>query len=320
MRLLFATFQSPLHPAGPYARAIERLWWVFFAITAVIYVLMLIGFALAVRKGARRKQADLSDEATRSGARFITIALSATTVILIGLLFTSIATGRDISPVDDKVTREIKITGHQWWWEVQYAEARPDMIVETANELHLPVGERVKLILDSDDVIHSLWIPNLHGKRDLIPGYDGVLTLTADKTGTYRAQCAEFCGLQHAKMAFLVIVEPKADFERWLTAQRLPAPFPKTADQQHGQQVFLTSTCVMCHAIKGTSAGARTGPDLTHLASRRTLGAGILPNTLGNLHGWIANAQTIKPGVLMPPNPLEPNDLHALVAYLETLQ
>ncbi|HEX8172563.1 MAG TPA: cytochrome c oxidase subunit II [Thermoanaerobaculia bacterium] len=309
-----------MHPAGPDAAAIEKLWWAFFSVCAIVWVAVVIAMLVSIVKGGRRTEPDNSPEGIRGGTKFITIGVSASVVGLLGLLVSSIAAGRAVSPVDDRVTREIEITGHQWWWEVQYDSPRADAIVEDANELHLPAGERVKVILNSRDVIHSLWIPNLHGKRDLIPGKDAVITLRADKPGTYRAQCAEFCGLQHARMAFLVIVHPRDEFERWLANARMPAPQPKTAQQQHGQQVFLDTTCVLCHTIRGTRAGARTGPDLTHVGGRRTLGAGILPNSIGNLHGWIANAQSIKPGVLMPPNQLEPDELHDLVAYLESLK
>ena len=313
-------YQSALDAAGPNAQALERLWWLFFWICTVVYVLVVISVVIAIIRGARRREPDLTNEGTRRSSILIGVAMIATVLILIGTLVVSVATGREISPFAARYAHEIKVTGHQWWWQIQYDNPRADLIAETANELHLPVGEAARIELTSSDVIHSLWIPNLHGKRDLIPGKTAVLTIQADRPGIYRAQCAEFCGLQHAKMGFVVVVESKEQFERWLTTQRLPAPHPKTADQQRGQQVFLTTSCVLCHTIKGTSAGARTGPDLTHLGSRRTLGAAIIPNTRGNLAGWIADAGGIKPGVLMPPTPLDPDDLHAVVAYLESLK
>lgn len=313
-------YQSALDAAGPNAEALERLWWFFLIACTVVYIITAASIAIAIWRGARRTEPDLTNEGTRRSAIWVGGGLIVSALILLTLLVVSVATGREISPFGARYTREIKITGHQWWWQVQYLHRRADLIAETANELHLPAGETARVILNSTDVIHSLWIPNLHGKRDLIPGKTSILTIRADKPGIYRAQCAEFCGLQHAKMAFVVVVESKADFENWLRTQRAPAPHPKTVDQQRGQQVFLTTTCVMCHTIKGTSAGARTGPDLTHIGSRRTLGAAVIPNTRGNLTGWIADAGSVKPGVLMPPNPLEPDDLHALVAYLESLQ
>jgi cytochrome c oxidase subunit 2 len=315
-----ATWQSTLHPAGPQATALADLWWFFFVACIVVWVLVMIALAAAVARSMRRASADVSEEGTRRSTRSVVLAMSVTVVILLSMLVTSVATGRVVSPFYDVATREIRITGHQWWWQIEYSDPRADRIAETSNELHLPAGERVKLILNSSDVIHSLWIPNLHGKRDLIPGHEGILTVQADVPGVYRSQCAEFCGEQHAKMGLIVVVETREDFERWLSNARLPAPQPKTADEQYGQQLFLTTSCVMCHAIRGTSAGSRIGPDLTHLGTRRTLGSAILANNSGSLHGWIADPQSIKPGVLMPPNPYQPEELHALVAYLESLK
>jgi cytochrome c oxidase subunit 2 len=313
-------YQSALDAAGPYADALERLWWFFLIACTVVYVVSSVFVVIAILRGRRRTEPDLTNEGTRRSAIWVGAGLIVSVGILITLLVVSVATGREISPFAATYVHDIEVTGHQWWWQIKYDHPRADLIAETANELHLPVGEPARITLTSSDVIHSFWIPNLHGKRDLIPGRKSVLVIRADRPGIYRAQCAEFCGLQHAKMGFIVIVEPKADFERWLATQRMPAPHPKTADQQRGQQVFLTTSCVLCHTIKGTSAGARTGPDLTHVGSRRTLGAAVIPNTRGNQFCWIADAGSVKPGVLMPPNPLEPDDLHALVAYLESLK
>ena len=313
-------YQSALDAAGPYADALERLWWFFLIACTIVWVVTSAFIILAIIRGGRRTEPDLTNEGTRRSSIWVGAGLIATAGILIAMLVVSVATGREISPFAARYAHDIKVTGHQWWWQIQYDNPRADLIAETANELHLPVGEAARIELTSSDVIHSFWIPNLHGKRDLIPGKKSYLVIRADKPGIYRAQCAEFCGMQHAKMGFVVIVEPKADFERWLRTQRTPAPHPKNADQQRGQQVFLTTSCVMCHTIKGTPAGSRTGPDLTHVGSRRTLGAAVIPNTRGNLSGWIADAGSVKPGVLMPPNPLEPDDLHAVVVYLESLK
>jgi cytochrome c oxidase subunit II len=313
-------YQSALDSAGPYAGALERLWWFFFITCALVWVATMIAVVIAILRGRRRTEPDLTKEGTARSAIWVAGGMGVTVLVLVSMLVVSVATGREISPFAKEYTHAIKVTGHQWWWQIQYENPRADFIAETANELHLPAGETARITLESADVIHSFWIPNLHGKRDLVPGKKTFLTIRADKPGIYRAQCAEFCGLQHAKMGFVVIVEPKEQFDAWLSQQRLPAPHPKTAEQQRGQQVFLTTTCVLCHAIKGTLAGARTGPDLTHVGSRRTLGAAAIPNTRGNLSGWIADAGSVKPGVLMPPNPLEPDDLHALVVYLESLK
>jgi cytochrome c oxidase subunit 2 len=178
----------------------------------------------------------------------------------------------------------------------------------------------VVLKLQSPDVIHSFWVPNLAPKKDVIPGHTLTLALRADKPGVYRGQCAEFCGYQHAKMAFLVIAEEPAQYEQWANAQRASAKEPADAVQKRGQQVFMESPCVMCHTIQGTAANAKNGPDLTHLASRTTIASGTLPNTRGHLAGWISNPQQVKPGTNMPAVTLPADDLQALLTYLESLQ
>jgi cytochrome c oxidase subunit 2 len=176
------------------------------------------------------------------------------------------------------------------------------------------------LRLTSEDVIHSLWVPELNGKADLIPGQSNRMTLYTDHAGEYQGACAELCGVQHAFMLFDVIAQPPDEFEQWVTQQQQPAPVPQDEIALRGQQIFLGSACVYCHAIEGTSASGVIGPDLTHLASRNRLGAGVIPNTRGNLAGWIIDPQGIKPGNLMPPMYLEGDDLQALLIYLETLQ
>jgi cytochrome c oxidase subunit 2 len=213
----------------------------------------------------------------------------------------------------------IRVTGHQWWWEVQYQDPTPSQIVTTAAAIHIPVGRTVQFELRSADVIHSFWVPNLHGKRDLIPGHPTRIFLRADRPGTFRGQCAEYCGYQHAYMRFVVVAEPEGRFQDWLEAQRQPTADPATERQRRGQQVFLGTTCVLCHTIQGTPARGRVGPDLTHLGSRPLIG-GLLPNTRGHLAGWIVDPQRIKPGVRMPLNVVNPGDLDALLDYLESLK
>jgi cytochrome c oxidase subunit 2 len=175
-------------------------------------------------------------------------------------------------------------------------------------------------MLTSTDVIHSFWVPSLHGKMDLIPTHQNTIWMRADRPGAFRGQCAEFCGLQHANMGLLVVAEPPAEFEAWRRAQVAPARVPHTPDEVRGQAAFTSLPCALCHSIRGTPAGGRTGPDLTHLATRRTIAAGTLPNTRGHLAGWIVDPQGIKPGNAMPQSLLEPDDLQALVSYLGSLQ
>ena len=250
----------------------------------------------------------------------VLLATGVTTAILFVFLVFDVSVGRTITTNPGNEALQIRVTGHQWWWEVQYRDSLPQHWVTTANEIHIPVGRPVAFELVSTDVIHSFWPPNLSPKRDQIPGDENSLWFQADSAGTYRGQCAEFCGHQHAKMAFLVVAEPPSQFAAWLAGQRDTAPTPTDSLARRGRDVFLASTCVMCHAISGTPAGSRIGPDLTHLASRRTLAAGTLANTRSNLTGWIVDPQVIKPGVKMPPNRFSGPDLIALVAYLETLK
>jgi cytochrome c oxidase subunit II len=250
-------------------------------------------------------------------------AVVATVVLLFVLLGADVLTARAIHrlPVEDPDPLVIKVTGHQWWWEVQYSDPLPSNIVTTANEIHIPANKVVKFEIRSTDVIHSFWIPNLSGKKDMIPGRETSVWMKADQIGTFAGECAEFCGQQHAKMRFNVVVERMEDFNAWLSAQRQSAPEPATDLAKRGQQVFLsTGRCFMCHTVTGTTAGGRMGPDLTHLASRPTIAAGALPNAPGHLAGWIVDPQRIKPGTKMTQNPLEPGDLQALLEYLGGLK
>jgi cytochrome c oxidase subunit II len=248
-------------------------------------------------------------------------AVAITLIVLFALMFISFRTGSAINTLSRaEEPLSLKITGNQWWWNVEYQDVIPSNNITTANELHLPVGRPVKVEIQSNDVIHSIWLPNMHGKKDLVPNYPTMFYFRPDKVGTYWGQCAEFCGYQHAKMALTLVAEPPDSFAAWLTRQRQAASPPTDSVARRGLEVFLGSTCATCHTITGTPAGGRVGPDLTHLASRRTIAAGTLPNTRGNLAGWILDPQGIKPGAKMPPTRLEPADLQALLTYLETLR
>jgi cytochrome c oxidase subunit 2 len=250
----------------------------------------------------------------------VAVALGATVVLLFVILTASVLTGHAMSGLKSKNPIAIDVIGHQWWWEVRYEATQADQTVVTANEIHIPVGQPVVIKTSSRDVIHSFWAPNIQGKRDLIPGYENALWLQADRPGVFRGQCAEFCGHQHAHMAFFVVAEPLDKFQSWLKQQVSTPPPPGDPDAIEGQQVFLSHPCVMCHTIRGSDAGAKAGPDLTHIASRMTIGAGTLTNTKGNLAAWILDSQSIKPGNMMPPNLLKADDLNALLTYLETLK
>jgi cytochrome c oxidase subunit 2 len=212
----------------------------------------------------------------------------------------------------------IEVTGQQWWWKIRYLDDDPSRVLTTANEIHIPVGEPVRVKLIGADVIHSFWVPALSGKTDTIPGQINVTWLEARDPGIYRGQCTEYCGPQHAHMGFIVVAEPPADFKAWRDAQLQPAPAP-SAEMAEGEHM-VEFHCGACHTVRGTDAGGTVAPDLTHLMSRRTLAAATLPNTAGNLTGWIADPQGVKPETRMPRLDLSGPELQAVEGYLETLR
>jgi cytochrome c oxidase subunit II len=314
--------QSALEPAGPQAAKVTHLWWFAFALAAVVYLLTMGALWWAAHSARQRERRGevVGADSEQGMTRGVTYAVAATIVILLVFFVTDMSVGRTLSPVPRRHPLTIELTGHQWWWEVSYADTSPHGRFTTANEIHIPVGEPVLFVLQAQDVIHSFWVPNLAGKKDLIPGYTQSVWFQADTAGLYRGQCAEFCGLEHAKMALHVVAQPKADYEKWVGQQRQSAHVPTDSVQSRGLEVFVTGQCAMCHSIEGTPAGSHAGPDLTHLASRRTIAAGTLPNTRGALAGWIVDPQQVKPGVRMPPNMLRPKDLDALLTYLQSLK
>ncbi len=312
--------QSVLDPAGPQAASTRQLFYFMIVVSVVVYVIV-VGALLLVIRNRRVAADDLESPAREERASYVVkFAVAVVVPVLFLFLLYDFAVARGIGHMPTTPTLTIDVTGHQWWWDVSYEDPIPHNIVRTANEIHIPVGRPVVIKLASHDVIHSFWVPNLSGKKDLIPGHKTVLWMRADKPGIYRGQCAEFCGLEHAKMALLVVAEPVADFAKWIEHQRQPAPTPTDSAAAKGQVVFENGPCAMCHTIASTRAAATVGPDLTHLASRMTLAAGALQNTRGNLAGWIVDPQTIKPGAKMPANSLAPTDLQALLAYLGTLK
>jgi len=315
-------FQSAMHPAGVQASELHHLWNIFLCVSIVVYGITLAAVLIAVRRSHRRTEPLADAPSERRATIAVAIGAGMTFVTVLALLVASVATGRTVGTLGRLGTAhlEIDVTGHQWWWEVTYPNSEPDKSIRTANEIHIPVGKPVELRLATRDVIHSLWIPNLHGKRDLIPGRVNKFWIEADRPGVYRGQCAEFCGLQHANMALTVIAESQDAYDRWLEHQRTAAPEPVTDAQRRGRQAFLSLPCVNCHAITGIDAYATAGPDLTHIASRSTLAAGTLINNKGSLSGWVVNPQALKPGSNMPANEMTPQQLNDLVAYLESLQ
>jgi cytochrome c oxidase subunit 2 len=317
-----ASDQSALEASGPQAGRIEQRMWFSFWTAAAVYVATILALAFAAWR-ARRRERDGEvppREDDRRMSRGVGIGVAVTVAILIAFFFYDLRTGSALSGPPTKNPLTIEVVGHQWWWEVSYADTSPHGRFTTANEIHVPVGQPVLFKLSSQDVIHSIWVPNLAGKKDLTPGYTQTVWFQADTPGVYRGQCAEFCGHQHAKMALFIIAEPKAQYEAWVKHSQQPAPEPGDSVTKRGRQVFLTSSCALCHAIEGTSAGSNAGPNLTGVGGRRTIAAGTLPNTRGNLAGWIVDPQRIKPGNHMPPNALESKDLDALLTYLQSLK
>jgi cytochrome c oxidase subunit 2 len=310
--------QSMLEPRGPHAARIANLWWIMLAVCTVV-LLIVCGLVLAaVLRGRISGETALSLRQQRS--LVIAGGVAAPVIVLLAFLVYSVNISQAMITEPANPLR-IAIVGHQWWWQVSYpGEGRTDLNVSTANEIHIPVGRPVSIELQSRDVIHSFWVPNLHGKTDVIPGRKTRTWIQADAPGTWRGQCAEYCGLQHAHMAFMVIAEPPEVFYAWMNAQREPAPEPQSPSAIRGREVFLNGPCMMCHTVRGTPAESNYGPDLTHVASRRTLAAATITNTRGHRAGWVLDPQVIKPGTQMPPTNLSNEDLHAVLDYLETLR
>jgi cytochrome c oxidase subunit II len=309
-----------LDPRGPVASTIAQEWWIQFTLGTIVFVVVigLTAYAVYTRreKHDRAGEVPLVEGPEDQGMPWIlwggVIVPVAVLVFLLGL---SIYGHRSLAAPPSEPVIEIEVIGHRWWWEVRY----PHEGIVDANQIHIPSGQPVRIHLTSNDVIHSFWVPQLTGKMDLNPGEINSIWIQADEPGIYRGLCAEFCGLQHANMQFLVVAEEPDDFDTWRTRVQQPPTPPVDAQAQYGQQVFMGSSCVYCHTIQGTNALATLGPDLTNLRNRLTLGAGIRDNNRGNLAGWILDPQHIKPGVQMPPTNLTGEELQALLAYLDTL-
>lgn len=298
------------------------LWWGLVVSTAVCIIIGALVLAGSIRRRARMGHAAIADvpiERSAGGVRWIWIGLALSLVPLAITLVWTVAVLAHVGPLPGNPRLTLDVTARQWWWDVTYSGSTPDQLFHTANEIHVPVGEPVLLRLQSRDVIHSFWVPRLAGKMDLIPGQTNLAWIQADVPGRYRGQCAEFCGFQHAHMAFEVVAEPRAQFERWRLAQLQPASAPATPGQARGLALF-EYRCAVCHAVRGTQAHASAAPDLSHLMSRRTIAAGTLPNNPGALTGWIENPQASKPGALMPNQGLSAAQLNDLREYLETLR
>jgi cytochrome c oxidase subunit 2 len=308
------TEQSVLAPRGPHAEAVDRLGDVMVWGGVVIFALVVALTAAATLLPPRwRRWMGRDAFIATLGIGLPVVALSALLVWGLGLTGTLAAAGPP--------ALRIEVTGEMWWWRVAYVDGEGNRVLETANEIHIPVGEPVEFVLTSPDVIHSFWIPALAGKLDMIPGRTNRTTVTAGIPGVYRGQCAEYCGDMHALMAFKVVSHELSEFEAWFSREAAPAAPPAGVEAQHGAVLFAQNGCGACHTVRGTEANGGLGPDLTHIGSRLTIGAGSFPRNVGTLAGWIASAQHLKPGNKMPSfDRLSGPELRAIAAYLEGLK
>ncbi|MDG4798228.1 cytochrome c oxidase subunit II [Micromonospora sp. WMMD1082] len=307
--------RTMLSPVSTDAGRAADLWWLMFWIGAVIWTLVTAATLYALYRRGRGQQDPLARRRWEN-TPLIWGGIVLPSIVLVLVTGVTVDAMRRTDHRAGPGTMVVQVIGHQWWWEVRY----PERDVVTANEVRVPAGRPVRIELTTADVIHSFWVPALAGKVDLIPGRTNTLWINTDRPGVYEGQCAEFCGLQHARMRFRVVVAPEPTFRQWLAGQEQPATEPADELAVRGREVFLSASCVHCHSIRGTAEVGASGPDLTHLASRDTLAAGIMPNTKGHLGGWIVDPQQVKPGARMPGSDLSPDDLQALLAYLGSLE
>lgn len=297
-------FQSSLHPASGEARTMAELWWIMAAVYGAVFIGTLSLAAVALLK---KPQEGEEPRPPGGPVRFVVVAgLVVPALVLLGMLVLSLRASTSLRSPETSMT--VEVIAHQWWWEVRY----PDEGIVTANEIRIPVGVPVRLDLTSADVIHSFWVPNLQGKIDMFPDHVSRLWLHSEREGVFRGACAELCGDQHALMGLEVVVMAPDEFETWVDERASVSEKPVS----RGRDLFFSAGCAACHAIEGTGARATIGPDLTHLAERRNLAAAHLPVTPATLTRWISEPQTVKPGNLMPPTDLEPDELKALVEFL----
>jgi cytochrome c oxidase subunit II len=309
--------QTTLAPRSDFGTAVDQLFTTIFWWAVVVFVIV-EGLLLFTIIRYRRREGAAGPKPLH-GHTALEIGWTLAPALI--LVFIAVPTMRTIFATAGRAPAgalRVQVIGHQWWWEYRYA----DLGIVTANELHLPVATPVQLEMTSADVIHSFWAPGLGGKRDLMQGRTTRIAFTADSTGEYLGQCAEFCGASHANMRLRVFVQSDSAFQAWVAAQRqVPAAVPRGSSGERGRELFARSACIACHTIDGIPQARGTiGPNLTHVGSRTTIAGALFPNTADYLRRWITNAPSLKPGSLMPPMPLEGADLAALVAYLQSLQ
>jgi cytochrome c oxidase subunit 2 len=302
-------------PQGAEAERVDTLFWVMTIGGGIIFAGVIVLTATAMLGGARVRQA-LSSERFITGAGVAFPSVVLTVLLVYGLLV--LGAGARNPTASDGL--RIAVSGELWWWRVTYTDENGNTF-DTANELHLPVGEPVAVELTSADVIHSFWAPSLAGKLDMIPGRTNTLTLTATQPGVTRGQCAEYCGGAHAFMSFHVVAQPREEFDAWMRQEAGPAMPPEGEAAERGAALFLSAGCGACHAVRGTEATGSIGPDLTHIGARRSIGAGMLPNDATSMRQWIVDNQHIKPENKMPAYEIFTEaELDDLSAYLEGLK
>jgi cytochrome c oxidase subunit 2 len=305
---------GPFSPASPQARAISDHFILVLILAGVVFVIV-EGLLIYVLLRFRARSGDPEPRPIFENQR-IEITWTAIPLVVVAILFVLMLPVMGVAENAPPDAYAVTVTGHQFWWEFRYPQAN----AIAANEMHVPVGEKVRLVLQSADVIHSFWIPRLNGKMDLIPGQTNDWLIEAEAPGEYVGQCSEFCGVQHAWMLLRVFAQPRAELDAWVAQQASPAVAPTDPTAQRGQQIFQQQACGVCHAIRGTSAFGGVGPDLTHVGSRTTLAAGALTNSSDNLQRWLRDPQRIKPGANMPAFKLSDADVQALTSYLEGLK
>lgn len=305
-------------PASESATRIATLGWFMVIVSGIIFAGVVATMVIAV---ARHRDRDPQTfDLDERGRGWILWGGTVLPVVVLGAVSALTVVTLRAHP-RARATDTIRVTGHQWWWQLDYELSGGRGSFRAANELHIPVGRPVRLLLTASDVIHSFWVPRLQGKMDLIPGDTNTLELEAARAGRFGGACAEYCGTQHARMSLTVVAEDSAAFESWAQAQRADGASPADSTATEGQQLFLAGPCASCHSVRGTTARGEIGPDLTHIGSRLTLAAGTLPNSLGNIEGWIANPQALKPGAAMPTlSAYDGPELRALAAYVASLK
>lgn len=314
---------STLNPAGPAAGHIAWLEWAVLITFCVVSLIMwvLLAWAATRRRGSLETHAPWDEG---GGQTWIIIGGLIIPFLVLSVFFVLDIVSMNNFPVHDgdhHTHAQIRVIAHQWWWEVQYIGQPANKGFTTANEIHIPVGKPMEVELDAADVIHSFWVPTLHGKVDLIPGQRNYIRIQANSAGTYQGQCAEYCGEQHAHMLLLVVAQPDDEYEAWYSQQLNPAMQPMNAETLHGEEVFMASACALCHQIRGTEAHGTVAPDLTHLASRQRIAANSFANDKADLEAWVTHAQSLKPGAEMPDiAAFNGQDLRALVEFLQQLK